>query len=84
MRTGRHEAARAFGQALKTARRGRGISQEQLAEFGDFDRTYASLLERGRRTPTFFVILELAKALDTDPLTLFSDAVARLSKRVSP
>ena len=42
MRTGRHEAARAFGQALKTARRGRGISQEQLAEFGDFDRTTKS------------------------------------------
>ena len=40
----RQQAARAFGQALRAARLARGISQEQLAETGDFDRTYPSLL----------------------------------------
>jgi transcriptional regulator with XRE-family HTH domain len=44
----------------------------------------AGPLERGLRTPTFFVILQLAEALNTDPVTLFTDAVARLSKQVPP
>ena len=78
----RREAARAFGQALKAARRARGLSQEQLAERGNFDRTYPSLLERGLRQPTFFVILHLAEGLDINPVTLIADAVARLSKQV--
>lgn len=40
----RQQAARAFGQALRVTRLERGITQEQLAEMGDFDRTYPSLL----------------------------------------
>jgi transcriptional regulator with XRE-family HTH domain len=74
----RRQTARAFGQALRAARLERGITQEQLAETGDFDRTYPSLLERGLRTPTFFVILSLAEGLNIDPVALFRDAVARL------
>jgi transcriptional regulator with XRE-family HTH domain len=74
----RREAARAFGRALREARRLRGISQEQLAETDDFDRTYPSLLERGLRTPTFFVIISLAEGLNMDPIVLFTDAVGRL------
>jgi transcriptional regulator with XRE-family HTH domain len=78
MSVSRREAARAFGQALRAARQTRGITQEQLAESGEFDRTYPSLLERGLRTPTFFVILSLAEGLSTDPVALFKDAVSRL------
>jgi transcriptional regulator with XRE-family HTH domain len=74
----RREVARAFGRELREARRLRGISQEQLAETGDFDRTYPSLLERGLRTPTFFVIISLAEGLNMDPVVLFTDAVGRL------
>src|SRR4051812_33242834 len=59
----RIQSARAFGLALKAARLERGLSQEDLAERGDFDRTYPSMLEHGRRFPTFFVILQLARAL---------------------
>jgi transcriptional regulator with XRE-family HTH domain len=84
MSAGRRQAARAFGQALRAARLLRGISQEQLAERGEFDRTYPSLLERGLRTPTFFVIVSLAEGLGTDPVDLFTDAVARLRKQVPP
>jgi hypothetical protein len=82
--TGRRDAARAFGQALRAARLACGVSQEQLAEAGDFDRTYPSLLERGLRTPTFFVICRLAEGLNTDPVALFRDAVARLHRQVPP
>ncbi len=74
----RVDAARAFGQALKEARLMRGLSQEKLAELGEFDRTYPSLLERGRRTPTFFVMLQLSHALGMNPSVLFNDAVWRL------
>jgi hypothetical protein len=45
----RNHSARAFGLALRAARLERGLSQEDLAERGDFDRTYPSLLEHGRR-----------------------------------
>lgn len=74
----RLRAARAFGLALKSARLQRALSQEDLAERGEFDRTYPSLLERGRRSPTFFVILQLAYALRMEPVALFGHAVARL------
>jgi transcriptional regulator with XRE-family HTH domain len=80
----RLNAARAFGRALRHARRARGISQERLAELGEFDRTYPGLLERGRRTPTFSVILQLAAALGMDPVVLFSDAVTRLQGPMPP
>jgi transcriptional regulator with XRE-family HTH domain len=78
MRFRRVDAARAFGQAIKEARLMRGLTQERLAELVEFDRTYPSLLERGRRAPTFFVILQLAIALRMSPAALFNDAVARL------
>ncbi|MBS0420207.1 MAG: helix-turn-helix transcriptional regulator [Proteobacteria bacterium] len=78
----RIQSARAFGLALKAARTERGLSQEDLAERGDFDRTYPSMLERGRRSPTFFVILQLAQGLRMDPVALFIQAVARLHGEV--
>jgi transcriptional regulator with XRE-family HTH domain len=74
----RRQAARAFGRTLRAARLMRGMSQEQLAEASDSDRTYPSLLERGLRTPTFFVILCLAQGLNIDPVALFRDAVTQL------
>lgn len=78
----RIQSARAFGRALKAARTERGLSQEVLAERGDFDRTYPSMLERGRRSPTFFVILQLAHGLRMDPVVLFVQAVACLQGEV--
>ena len=74
----RQEAARAFGQVLRAARQARGLSQEQLAELSEFDRTYPSLLERGLRTPTLTVLLEIARALDMEPAQLVSDTAERL------
>jgi transcriptional regulator with XRE-family HTH domain len=74
----RNRAARAFGLALKAARTERGLSQEEVAGECELDRTYPSLLERGRRSPTFFVIVQLAWALRMEPVALFAQAVARL------
>jgi len=36
------------------------------------------MLERGRQSPTFWVIVQLAKALRIQPVALFADAVDRL------
>jgi hypothetical protein len=47
MSASRRKTARAFRQALRAARLARGITHEQLAKTGNFDRTYQSLLERG-------------------------------------
>ena len=59
--TGRRAVAAAvrteFGKVLGESRRERGLSQEQLAELADLDRTTPSLLERGLRQPTLSVVI---------------------------
>lgn len=77
-RYSREQVAHAFGAVLRAARKQRGVTQEQLAADGDFDRTYPSLLERGLRTPTLSVILRLAAALNVSPRLLVDDTAAQL------
>jgi transcriptional regulator with XRE-family HTH domain len=74
----RGEAARAFGQALRAARLAKGLSQEQLAEGAELDRTTPSLYERGLRTPTLTVLIEIGRALGVDPTQLVSATIRRL------
>ena len=52
-----------LGQALKTQREQLGLSQEKLADRCGFDRTYISMLERGRRNPSLINLLKLVKGL---------------------
>jgi transcriptional regulator with XRE-family HTH domain len=54
---------KAFGQALREMRKGRKISQEQLAFDSGFDRTYVSMVERGVRSPTIRSLVRLAEVL---------------------
>lgn len=54
----------AFGQILKKYRNSKGLSQEKLALECNLDRTYISLLERGRRQPTLRTILSLSEHLN--------------------
>jgi transcriptional regulator with XRE-family HTH domain len=74
----RRGAARAFGQALKAARLAKGLSQEELAEQAELDRTTPSLYERGLRTPTLSVVIEIARALGLEPAQLVSETLERL------
>lgn len=60
----RRQVARAFGAALRAARQAQGVSQWELAERGDLDRTYPSLIERGERRPTLYMVLRLAEMLE--------------------
>jgi transcriptional regulator with XRE-family HTH domain len=59
-----------LGQAIRAQREQLGLSQEKLAEQCDFDRTYISMLERGKRNPSLLNLLKLAKGLQTSVSTL--------------
>jgi transcriptional regulator with XRE-family HTH domain len=74
----RRQVAEAFGIVLRTARDAAGLSQEQLAEAANVDRTYPSLLERGLRQPTLCMLLRLASALNMEPGLLVVATVLRL------
>lgn len=62
----------AFGEAIRAARRRRGISQEALALGCGLDRTYVSGIERGQRNPSLANILKIAAALDLAPADLLA------------
>ncbi|UOR10646.1 helix-turn-helix domain-containing protein [Halobacillus amylolyticus] len=67
------EIEKAFGHSLKIIRREQSLSQEKLAQLSDLDRTYISLLERGKRNPTIVTIFNLANALNINPTDLIKD-----------
>ena len=56
-----------FGKVLRQLREKKGISQEELGFISGFHRTYISLLERGKKSPSIKTIFQLAKALDIEP-----------------
>ena len=74
----KRDVARAFGLTLRALRVEQGMSQSRLSEICDFDRTYASLVERGLRCPTLTVLLRLADALGINAARLITETVQRL------
>jgi len=67
------EQKRLFGQRLRELRTAAGLSQEELAEGADLDRTYVSSCERGKRNVSLENIWRFALALDVMPSALFSN-----------
>ncbi len=53
-----------LGMRIKTLREGLLLSQEQLAEKCGFDRTYISMIERGKRNMSFSNLSKIAAGLD--------------------
>ena len=51
---------------MRCLRTARGMTQEKLAECCDLDRTYISLIERGRRSPTLHTVVRLCNVLEVD------------------
>lgn len=63
-----------FGEALREIRLERGLSQEDLALASDRHRTYISLLERGKASPSLETITLVAETLRVKP----SDILRRM------
>ncbi|MCK9631052.1 MAG: helix-turn-helix domain-containing protein [Methanoregula sp.] len=61
-----------FGKILQEERKAKKISQEKLAKLTGLDRTFISLIENGKRNPSFTTILKICSALEIDPSELFS------------
>lgn len=57
------KALKELGKNIKDHRKKRGLTQEHLAELCEFDPTYISLLERGKRNPAFLTVVKIAKQL---------------------
>lgn len=58
---------RAFGDVLRRIRNSRELSQEELGNACDSDRTFVSMLERGLVSPTLRTIVKFSAALGTTP-----------------
>jgi DNA-binding XRE family transcriptional regulator len=54
----------AFGQVLRTLRKEKHLSQEELGFESRRDRTYISLLELGQRSPTLDTMIAICSALN--------------------
>jgi transcriptional regulator with XRE-family HTH domain len=62
-----------FGQVIRRRRLTAQVGQEALADRAAIHRTHLSLIERGQRMPTLFVVQQLAKALGTTMVDLMRD-----------
>jgi transcriptional regulator with XRE-family HTH domain len=56
-----------FGNILKQLRNDKNLSQEELGFESGYHRTYISLLERGKKSPSVKTIFQLAKSFDLKP-----------------
>lgn len=64
------EQIRAFGQNLRRARLGAGLTQVELSLATPLDRAAISRLECGERAPDLPTLMRLCAALDTQPTAL--------------
>lgn len=64
------EARQNFAARLRTIRKQRNLTQEQLAELIGKSTEHISFLERGERSPSFEILVDLANALRVPLVTL--------------
>ena len=56
----------AFGRRVREVRKGKGISQERLAEMADIDRSYMGNIERGEKNITLKKVYDICDALKVE------------------
>ncbi len=59
-----------FGTNVRARRKALKLSQQELADAANIDRTYASQIERAIANPSLLVVESIAKALNTSPVDL--------------
>jgi len=62
-----------LGERIKLLRNNLSFSQETLADKAGLDRTYISLVERGKRNPSYLTMLKICKGLNTNISQLTKD-----------
>lgn len=67
-----------FGRVLRTFRKEKSMTQEQLALAAGVERNFVSLIERGVNQPALRIIFKLATALETTPSMLLAVVEERL------
>ncbi|KJG14539.1 MULTISPECIES: helix-turn-helix domain-containing protein [Photobacterium] len=60
------DLAKLFGENLRSKRRDKGVSQDQLALLADIDRSYIGRIERGEVNITLEKAYQLAAVLECD------------------
>ncbi len=73
--------ALAFGKAVREKRFELGLSQEELANAAQIERSHMGKIERGEHLPNLVLILRLAKALLVKPGVLVDKAADSLKHR---
>jgi transcriptional regulator with XRE-family HTH domain len=64
------EAKALVGRRIRSLRKVRGLSQEQLAERAEMGSKYLSRIETGQENPTLDIFLRLSHGLAVDPYEL--------------
>jgi transcriptional regulator with XRE-family HTH domain len=64
----------ALGRAISELRKKKGLTQEELAERVNFHESYISVIESGRRNPTWVTVLKISHGLGTRPAELIRRA----------
>lgn len=72
------EPDQALGQALRSLRTRRKWSQTELALRADVDRSYLSLIELGKNSPSVRLMFKLCDALDVAPAEFMKDVEKRM------
>jgi transcriptional regulator with XRE-family HTH domain len=70
----------AFGKVLREIREEHSFSQEELGFESGYHRTYISLLERGKKSPSLNTLFQLAAALAVSPSEILRRTEARISQ----
>jgi transcriptional regulator with XRE-family HTH domain len=73
----------AFGIVVKDFRLERNMSQELLAEKSNLDRTFISMLERGKRVPTISTVIKIAKAFEVTSSVMMNHVETLLKESTS-
>ena len=60
------DSLRELGKRIALMRRKQGFSQESFAAHAGMDRSYMGGIERGKRNITFYVLCQIATALQCD------------------
>ena len=73
--TSREKFLKEIGSKIASRRNLLGISQEDLADKADLDRTYISGIERGKRNISVFTLKKIVESLDLKMKDFFNGQI---------